>query len=1410
MARTTTRTILATILATLGVAGVAQAETVIGLTDDDALVMFDSAAPASVSDAVPVTGLDGDEDLVGIDHRPSTGQLVGVARDAGGADTVYRIDPVGGVATAINDLSTALAGTAFGVDFNPVPDRLRITSSSGQNLRHNVNPGGTTTTDTTLAYGPADTGFGVVPELAGAAYTNAVPSTGGAANTTTLFYLDTGRDVLATTAAPNSGPITTVGANLGVNATSAAGFDISPVTNTAYAALTVGATTGLYTIDTSTGAATLAGALGGKAGDTVEDLAIVPQQPTLYAITDDVVQALISFRADTPGRSVTIGPVLGIPLGQRIVGLDRRPSTGDLVALTDADGLYTIAPSTAAATPVAANPIGVAGTRAGFDFNPLADRLRIISDADENLRLNPTVSPVTTTVDTALAAGGVQTAAAYTNSVAPAPASTLLFDVDTNADRLVLQGNPSPNDGTISALPGGGALGLAVGPEASYDIVRTQSTPPAGVSFPIELGLAALDPDSDGDADTLYALDGASARGAAATIGDIGGASGGVSGLTGAGESRIALAASSVGVGEGEGSLVLAVTRTGPDLSVTESVTASTAAQTASGSDFGALTPATVTFAAGETAKTVTVPIGSDAIFEGDETFRVQLSSPTGTAVLGSPSTTTVTIDDDDRPREAFAVHGLTADNGLVAFSSDQPGLISAPRAIGGLAAGDVVEGIDVRPATGQLFGVVRNATAARVVRIDPVTGAATTIGATFTLTGSSVGVDFNPVPDRLRVVSSSGANLRINPNNGAVTADGALAYAAGDPNEGDAPGVGAVAYTNAVPALNTPTSADNQTALFDIDTDADVLAVQDPPNAGTLVTRSPLGIDAGAVAGFDISPRAAGGLALLNEGATQRLYSVDLRSSTSALAAIGNVTVMGTTLTDIAIAADAYLLAAIVEGSPQAVVTMRSDRPAVTSTPQAISGLAAGETVEGIDTRPANGRLTALTSAGRLLALDPFTGETSNPVTLTGATLAGTDFGVDFNPTVDRLRVVSDTGQNLRINPDTGAATTDTPLTAGAAVAAVAYSNNVAGAISTALFDVDSASDRLRLQSPPNNGTLTDIGSGLFGAGSALTGDISAVGGFDIAGPDDLGLAALTTGDGSSELYALNGSNAKGQAALVGPIGAGSSVVSGLAALPADRVSFVASAVSVGEGGGSVTLAVVRTAAERRITVDVATTNGTAAAGSDYTATTRTLTFDAGETVAFVSVPIIDDAGFEAGAETFTATLSNVTGGALVGSPKTATVSIVENDPQPPTIVPGPPPPPVVVPAPPPVVVPPPPAGPDTAAPKVTLLAPDLVLARTLRSSGLRLRLACSEACTFTGTVRNSVLGRATIGRFSGRITTAGGRRTVRVRLNAAARRTLLAKRRGSLGRLTITVSARDAAGNTGRDAARTRIARG
>ena len=122
---------------------------------------------------------------------------------------------------------------------------------------------------------------------------------------------------------------------------------------------------------------------------------------------------------------------------------------------------------------------------------------------------------------------------------------------------------------------------------------------------------------------------------------------------------------------------------------------------------------------------------------------------------------------------------------------------------------------------------------------------------------------------------------------------------------------------------------------------------------------------------------------------------------------------------------------------------------------------------------RPA--RSTSSGSSSRLYVLNPVTGvavAVGGPFT---PALSGAAFGFDFNPTVDRIRVVSDTGQNLRLNPDTGAvAAVDTALNPGAPnVVGSAYSNNVAGATTTTLYAIDSTTDQLFVQNPPNAGVL-------------------------------------------------------------------------------------------------------------------------------------------------------------------------------------------------------------------------------------------------------------------------------------------------------------------------------------------------
>ena len=195
----------------------------------------------------------------------------------------------------------------------------------------------------------------------------------------------------------------------------------------------------------------------------------------------------------------------------------------------------------------------------------------------------------------------------------------------------------------------------------------------------------------------------------------------------------------------------------------------------------------------------------------------------------------------------AESFYGVTASNRLVTFQSDTPGAIRSSASITGLAESDEgIAGIDVRPADGGLYGM---GSAGILYRIDPATGAATAVSQTpgYTARGRSFGVDFNPVADRLRLVSEGGLNVRINPLTGQGSNDTTLAYAAGDANAGKPPAVVAAAYTNNVAGATV-------TELFGLDTTRDALVVQSPPNAGVLHTRGALRVDAKSPAGFDIA----------------------------------------------------------------------------------------------------------------------------------------------------------------------------------------------------------------------------------------------------------------------------------------------------------------------------------------------------------------------------------------------------------------------------------------------------------------------------------------------------------------------------------------------------------------------------
>ena len=256
-------------------------------------------------------------------------------------------------------------------------------------------------------------------------------------------------------------------------------------------------------------------------------------------------------------------------------------------------------------------------------------------------------------------------------------------------------------------------------------------------------------------------------------------------------------------------------------------------------------------------------------------------------------------------------------------------------------------------------------------------------------------------------------------------------------------------------------------------------------------------------------------------------------------------------------LAASAHVQAIDIYAVTEGGILARFDSATPGTVPQLglVTGLGAGESVVGLDFRPSNGRLYALTkdpaSSGRLYSVDRTTGAATLVGTLSAdpadidfayTALSGTKFGMNFNPVVDRLRVVSDNGMNIRVSPTTGLVITDNALNPGSPhVVGVAYANSYAGSLSTTLYDLDASVDSLLTQNPPNNGSLNTVGP--------LGVDFNDTAGFDVVtlGADNYAYATLVVG-GTVGLYSINLST--GAATSLGNVG-GDLAVIGLAILP-------------------------------------------------------------------------------------------------------------------------------------------------------------------------------------------------------------------------------------------------------------------
>ena len=747
-----------------------------------------------------------------------------------------------------------------------------------------------------------------------------------------------------------------------------------------------------------------------------------------FGITD--AGNLVAFERGS-GRVESSVPIMGLRDGEQILGADIRPANAKLYALTTLARLYTIDLATGYATldsTLTADPNDMTapfdklnGTSFGVDFNPVADRLRVVSDQGQNLRIQ-TMTGLTTT-DAAINPTSALSAAAYTNNFASA-CRTRLFVIDGQTGTLSLQ--DPPNDGKLTRI---GQLGdLGYGSVVSFEInTGTDGTDRAFVAVR--------------DAKSTRLFDVNLSSGAASAPRDL---------YLDSGESLIALSA---------------------------------------------LPPA-------------------------------------------SP------------PRQNPGdLLGVSESGKLVSFNRAAPGKLCTSAAISGLAGGEQVLGIDVRPADGALYAL---GSGANLYTVDVASGQASlkskliadpldTTDPFAGLYGSEFAVAFNPVPDRLRVISDQGQNLRIEVNSGATLTDSMLS--------GGASSATAAAYTNAFAGAKS-------TTLFALDTSADALVRVggDPasggacgpnvdagnPNCGVVTAIGSLGLgDVSDVNGFDIDPRSGLALAVLSVAgaSTSTLYSLDLTTGAAALpSGVANGTIGGgERLRGLTLAANPSLTATALTGDGRLLV-FAPNMPSLPSLDIAVSGLQSGEMLFGLDGRPADGKLYALGSSSTLYTIDRSSAVATALAPLAAASgddnpfvsLDPCDYGVDFNPVADLLRAVSAEGVNLRIVPSArmanavGDTFTDTFLNPGTPnVVAAGYTNNFAGSTSTTLYVLDTVSDALLTQGglngmpSPNTGTLTQIGY--------LGVDASGNAGFDIVGGHNgLALAALQVGSARSALYSV------------------------------------------------------------------------------------------------------------------------------------------------------------------------------------------------------------------------------------------------------------------------------------------------
>ncbi len=244
-----------------------------------------------------------------------------------------------------------------------------------------------------------------------------------------------------------------------------------------------------------------------KSSDKDKDDANMEHALALVAQDDGTANAVVPVALDSGAiRTDDATRIDGVNGDDLLVGIDYRPSDGMLYALGEEGTLYTVEMPSSYGKSVSASTVGSADypdtdliDGIGFDFNPVADAIRVVTtDGDSFVTSADDGTIIRQDPDTFYMDGDANegtapqlSAAGYTNSVAD-PSDTMLYDIDSTLDVLVQQ-DASPDSGTTSGLTTIGELGIDANAVNGFDISGTDGAAYALIAVDGDIKLYRID-----------------------------------------------------------------------------------------------------------------------------------------------------------------------------------------------------------------------------------------------------------------------------------------------------------------------------------------------------------------------------------------------------------------------------------------------------------------------------------------------------------------------------------------------------------------------------------------------------------------------------------------------------------------------------------------------------------------------------------------------------------------------------------------------------------------------------------------------------------------------------------------------------------------------------------------------------